>query len=145
MGSQLDVVYTDFSKAFDRVCHSILINKLNKIGVISSLLKWVESYLFGRYQSVKVSGWKSRLFLITSGVPQGPFLFNMFINDVVNVFKYSQCFMYADDLKIYYRVNNVDDALRLQNDLNALCLWCHDNLLNLNVKKCKTMTFYRKR
>ena len=53
--------------------------------------------------------------------------------------------MYADDLKIYYRVNNVDDAYHLQNDLNPLFLWCHDKLLNLNIQKCKTMTFYRKR
>lgn len=68
-GGQVDVIYTDFSKAFDRVCHSYLIAKLKQIGIHSSFLNWIASYLRGRTQFVSLSGWKSRSFQVSSGVP----------------------------------------------------------------------------
>ena len=68
---QLDVIYTDFAKAFDRVKHSVLVHKLSKLGIHSALLGWIKSYLNGRHQHVKLQGWSSRTFDVTSGVPQG--------------------------------------------------------------------------
>lgn len=61
-GAQLDVVYTDFSKAFDRVSHMNLISKLQAIGIHSSLLNWIKSYLTNRTQFVKIDVWKSGTF-----------------------------------------------------------------------------------
>ena len=52
--------------------------------------------------------------------------------------------MYADDLKLIYPVKCVLDSLTLQCDLNAL-YWCQINRLNLNIAKCKIMTFHRYR
>lgn len=43
---QVDVVYTDFEKAFDRVDHFILLQKLQSLGIHEDLLRWVTSYLF---------------------------------------------------------------------------------------------------
>lgn len=104
-GNQLDVVYTDVRKAFDRIRHSSLLYKLKELGMHSMLLNWIESYLCGRTQYVKMMGWKSQSFPVTSGIPQGshlgPLLFLVFINDVTSVIKSSECSLYADDLKIY--------------------------------------------
>lgn len=147
-GFQTDVIYTDFSKAFDRVSHKLLIQKLLYIGFFSNLLKWISSYLTGRTQYVLVNGQKSRLFDVSSGVPQGshlgPLLFLLFINDVTSVLKYSNCLMYADDIKIFACVKSFGDAINLQHDVDSLNDWSKVNGLNLNLIKCKCMSFYRK-
>lgn len=96
-----------------------------------------------------VLGWESTQFEVSSGVPQGshigPLLFNIFINDVVKVFKFAKVLMYADDLKIYCSVKSVADAIALQHDIDLFAVWCQKNRLSLNVDKCKCMSFYRSR
>ena len=52
---QIDVVYIDFVKAFDKVPYSILVNKLHKFGFSGSLLRWIASYLHNRTQFVRLS------------------------------------------------------------------------------------------
>lgn len=47
-GSPVDVIYTDFEKAFDRVNHVILIRKLHELGIKGNLLRWFDSYLRNR-------------------------------------------------------------------------------------------------
>lgn len=64
---QVDIVFTDFSKAYDRVNHNILINVLDKIGFGEPLL----SYLSHRRQFVLLFGENSSTFEVSSGVPQG--------------------------------------------------------------------------
>jgi hypothetical protein len=49
-GFQTDAVYTDFSKAFDRINHLILLAKLRSYGIVSELNSWFSSYLKGRTQ-----------------------------------------------------------------------------------------------
>lgn len=146
-GFQVDCIYTDFSKAFDRVQHDVLIAKLSKLGIHSTLLKWLSSYLTGRTQRVKIRDCISRRIYVRSGVPQGshlgPLLFLLFINDVVKVFRFSHCLLFADDLKIFMKVRHKLDALRLQFDLNGLNRWCKENKLNLNVSKCFNVTYHR--
>jgi hypothetical protein len=147
-GNQLDVVYTDFSKAFDRVSHSILIAKLERMGLHSSLLAWIRSYLVGRRQFVLMGGSRSRVFSVATGVPQGshmgPLLFLLFVNDIIGRVKYSKCLMYADDLKVFLPISSVRDCSYLQRDLDSLFSWCQVNRLALNLSKCKTMSFRRR-
>ena len=112
-------------------------------------LKWIKSYLSDRQKIVRLSGWTLKPINVTWGVPQGshigPILFILFMNDVPNVLNYSNCFVFADDLNIFYPVKLYLDALNLQRDLDMLSLWCQQNCLSLNINKCKTMTFHRKR
>lgn len=146
-GCQVDVIYTDFSKAFDKVTHSILSEKLHSIGIRDPILSWLISYVTNRKQIVKVKNFISEPFNIPSGVPQGshlaPLLFILFINDIH--FNDSQKLLFADDLKLFRLIKSTSDSILLQNDLNRLSVWCKNNKLLLNVDKCKVMTFSRSR
>lgn len=144
-GKQVDVIYTDVSKAFDGVCHKILLEKLSCIGFNDHFLSWTRSYLTGRQQRVNMCGVLSHEFSVPSGVPQGshigPILFVLFINDVVRCLKGSRCLLYADDLKFFATVDS--ECNPLQPDLDRLANWCNINLLKLNPKKCKHISFYK--
>lgn len=148
-GKQYDVIYTDFTKAFDKVSHGILMRKLSVYGIHGPLLSWFDSYLKDRSFSVVINGSQSSSRDITSGVPQGshlgPILFNLYINDAPDCLRYSDVFMYADDFKFARIIDKVEDTRHLQEDLNALTGWCKDNKMILNSKKCFHVKFSRKK
>lgn len=58
-GRAVDVVYLDFSKAFDTVSHRLLLGKLAAHGLDRYTLLWVRNWLEGHAQRVVVSGVKS--------------------------------------------------------------------------------------
>jgi hypothetical protein len=148
-GKQLDVVYTDFSKAFDRVDHMILLKKLHLFGLSNNLVNFFFTYLVGRRQYVSYMGCKSVEFLIRSGVPQGsnlgPLFFIIFINDIELYLSKSKVLLYADDMKIYKSISNKQDAIDFQNDISNLIVWSQINKLEFNFSKCSVITFSRKR
>ena len=82
----LDSVYIDFAKAYDKVDHGILLPKIKAIGITRKIGRWIMNFLTGREQEVLVRGRTSRIFLLVSGVPQGsvlgPLLFLIFIGDI---------------------------------------------------------------
>ena len=106
-------IFIDLRKAFDTVNHEILLNKLEHYGIRGNMLKWFQSYLSHCKQYVSVNGQSSELLAITCGVPQGsvlgPLLFLIYINDLPNISKVLNFYLFADDTNIYYES---DDSLQ---------------------------------
>ncbi|CAG9120858.1 unnamed protein product, partial [Plutella xylostella] len=147
--NQVDAVYTDYSKAFDRIDHVMLLKKLLSVGIRGDLFRWLKSYISNRTQSVVLNGYMSAWKNIPSGVPQGsllgPLLFIIFINDIDICFNHSEFLLFADDMKVFRVVNSPKDSDLLQDDLNRLATYCRLNSLDINVSKCFSISFGRKR
>lgn len=144
---QVDTIYVDFSKAFDKVPHDLAVAKLSRLGLPSWIVTWIDSYLSSRKAFVKIRNTRSDVFDIPSGVPQGsllgPLIFILFINDVCD--HLCSCkLLYADDLKIYRIVKSVLDCCALQSDIDRLTSWCRMNGMQTNPSKCKVITYTRK-
>ena len=120
--STLAALYIDFQKAFDKVNHEMLLEKIHGIGIHGNALKLLENYLIGRRQRVKVGNATSTELAIHSGVPQGsvlgPLLFNVYINDLPDCFMCNS-YGYADDYKIIGT-----NGVTLQIDAARLNKWC---------------------
>ena len=140
---QVDIIYTDFSKAFDRLDHGIVALKMNMLGFHPSLIKFFLSYLSNRFQIVEYNGHQSRQFTASSGAPQGsnlaPLIFSIFVNDIVANID-SRILLFADDMKIFRTVSNTSDCEKLQHDIDRVFEWCALNRLPLNIKKCKKIS-----
>ena len=99
--SETDVIYLDYAKAFDKVDHSILLNKIKAYGISGKLFEWIKQFLCGRTQTVVVDGKKSISMPVISGVPQGtvlgPILFLLYVNDMDMNIKHSKINSFADD------------------------------------------------
>ena len=146
---QVDCVYLDMSKAFDKVRHDLLMEKLRDAGLGQNQLTWFRAYLYGRRQRVTVLGATSCDLPVTSGVPQGsilgPALFLLYVNNLPDSILNSKVAMFADDTKVYKVVNSEDDSAALQQDLDNLSSWSVASGLAFNDKKCKFQTITRKR
>ena len=144
----VEALYTDFSKAFDRIDKALLIFKLQKFGIQPNLLEWLKSYLTKREQIVRFQNVLSEPIHVTSGVPQGshlgPLLFILYVNDISFILKKLNVLVYADDMKLYMEIGNANDSQVFQNEINLFYTWCSKSLLQLNVKKCNSIAFSRK-
>ena len=148
-GDAIDVVYLDFSKAFDKISHSKLLLKLQAHGITGRVKSWIENWLTGRKQYVSVNGAMSDEKPVTSGVPQGsvlgPLLFVIFINDLDEAAKKLDILRkFADDTKGGKKVLSQKDADDFQDSLNSLIKWSKDWSMDFNIKKCKIMPFGRR-
>ena len=139
----VDVVYFDFAKAFDTVPHRRLLKKLEAYGIKGLELDWIKSFLSDRYQYVRVNGKLSKRCRVLSGVPQGsvlgPLLFVIYINDLPEVTN-AEMFLFADDTKLVEEINSVQDAQKLQQDIDAMERWSEDWLLKFHPDKCHVLT-----
>jgi Reverse transcriptase (RNA-dependent DNA polymerase) len=103
-GLQVDSIYTNFSKAFDKIRHQLLLIKL-ALAVPPTKCGLLRSYFSGRTQRVRIRNCVSKEVKVMSGVPQGsrlgPLCFILFVNDIAQIFKYVRVLFYAADMKLY--------------------------------------------
>ena len=134
-----DVLYLDFAKAFDKVDHTILLQKLKSIGIDGKVNHWLQSFLSNRQQFVLVNGVKSRPEDVKSGVPQGtvlgPLLFIIYINDITEEIKHCSIKIFADDSKLIKSVENPQDKQLMEIDIKSVFEWAKKNKMELNKTK----------
>jgi hypothetical protein len=130
----VDSVYTEFSKAFDRVRLQLLLEEMS-VGIEPKRCLWLRSYLTARIQRIRIGDAVSKDIRGTSGIPQSShhetLCFIWFVNRISVIFVSS-----TRGFKV---------CIKIQSDLNKLSEWCERNSLFLNVDKCKTITFSRTR
>ena len=147
-GKQTDILIMDFSKAFDKVSHSLLSHKLSHYGIKGRVNIWISRFLENRTQAVIVDGKKSDYVNVDSGVPQGsvlgPCLFLYYINDLPTGL-HASVRLFADDTVIYMTVTSNGDALQLQDDLDRLALWEHRWKMEFHPQKCNVLTISRRK
>ena len=144
-GEMTGTVFIDLSKGFDAVNHEIILDKLGKSNMSTSVINWFKSYFYERSQSVSIGGNISKSMPLSTGVPQGyilgPRLFNIYTSDLPLCLPLEcKLFMYADDSTITCCSSNINEIeYNLNSALGRIYDWCVRNKLTINANKTKSM------
>ena len=140
----LDTIYLDFLKAFDKCDFGILLNKIKKMGIKGKIGRWIQSFLHQRQQRVVVNKRMSTASVLKSGVPQGsvlgPVLFLIYICDIGKDLTASTL-VYVDDTKVKKTVKTEEDVEELQLELEKLNNWSENNNMEFNKKKFQVIRY----
>ena len=143
--NKVDVIYLDYSKAFDKVDHKVLLEKLKRYGIGGKVLCWIEQFLTNRTQTVQVEGVLSSHQAVVSGVPQGtvlgPILFLLYINDLLPTLKNCKGLCFADDTKLISKILGTESTARLQEDLCRVIDWSTMNNMELHEDKFQLLSY----
>ena len=138
-GYSVDCVYMDFQKAFDTVPHRRLLSKVRTYGFNENMINWIEQFITGRTQRVRIDGEFSESKEVISGIPQGsvlgPFLFLVFVNDMPELVE-SMMYLFADDNKVFKVIRHpTRDRDDMQIDLDKLYSWSKVWLMRIHPDK----------
>ena len=140
--STVDMIYLDFSKAFDKVDHGILLHKLRDLGIRDRLGLWFFHFLNNRQHYVRMPDGISQPHPVLSGVPQGtvlgPLLFLIMISGID---KGSKLVSFADATRVYSCINDIEKCDQLQIDLNSVYDWAYVNNMFLNTQEFNYVSF----
>ena len=143
----VDMIYLDFSEAFDKVDHGIVLHKLRDLGITGNLGVWFHQFLSDRTQFVRLPSGVSKDSPVLSGVPQGtvlgPLLFIIMISDINKDILSSKIISFADDTRVYKYTNitQIENSDSLQTDLNYIYLWAINNNMLFNHQKFNYISF----
>ncbi|KAL2088346.1 hypothetical protein ACEWY4_015245 [Coilia grayii] len=142
------MLFVDFSSAFNTVIPSKLITKLEDLGISGPLCNWIMDFLTNRPQHVKSGHNLSTTITLNTGVPQGcvlsPFLYSLFTHDCRPMYGPNSIVKFADDTTVIELITNNDES-EYRAEVQHLATWCADNNLLLNTSKTKELIVdYRK-
>ena len=144
-GKNVDVVYLDFSKAFDKLDFTVTLSKIHNMGIHGKLQEWIYCFLSGRKQTVSVCGRLSEPQPVISGVPQGsvlgPLLFLILLGDIDQEVNHCTVSSFADDTRILGPVSNQEDMENIQADLNSVYNWSKNNNMTFNDDKFECLRY----
>ena len=146
-GANVDVIYLDFAKAFNKVDHNIPLSKIKNMAIGGRVGIWLYAFLKNRYHVIVTNKSMLEKSNVISGVPQGtvlgPALFLIIISDIDTDIRTIVVSSFADDTRVSKKIGSPDDTEVLQQDLNKIYVWTFQycevsqskrkhNLLHLN-------------
>ncbi len=148
-GNYVRLLFIDYSSAFNTIVPTKLAVKLPDLGLDTSLCDWIQDFLTGRPQVMKVGQFTSNSITLNVGAPQGcvlsPLLYSLYTHDCVSSHSSTSIIKFADDTVVLGLISNNDEAAYLH-EVERLTSWCQDNCLSLNVSKTKELIVdFRKR
>ena len=147
--NEVDIIYLDYAKAFDKVDHQILKAKLSSLGISGKIHNWISDFIEDRKQTVLIEGVQSAFTPVISGVPQGtvlgPILFLIYINDLVEEIIHCKVSSFADDTKLSRQIEDSNSMQWLQLELNNVIAWSTINNMDLNEKKFELLNYRTKK
>ncbi len=148
-GNYVRLLFIDYSSAFNTIVPSKLAVKLSDLGLNTTLCDWIQDFLTGRPQVVKMGQFTSNSITLNVGAPQGcvlsPLLYSLYTHDCVSSHSSTSIVKFADDTVVLGLISNNDETAYL-GEVERLTSWCQDNCLSLNVSKTKELIVdFRKR
>ena len=138
--SYVRMLFLDFSSAFNTIIPQQLIQKLDCLGLNTSLCNWLLDFLTGRPQAARVGSNASSTITMNTGAPQGcvlsPLLFTLLTHDCTPTHNSNLFIKFADDTTVVGLINNNDES-NYRDEVSQLAAWCRGNNLSLNVEKTK--------
>ena len=139
-GKCVQAVFLDFTKAFDRIDHAILMKKYEKDGVHPSLLRWLASFLCERKQRVKIGNHVSSMVTLNGAVPQGAILgLVAFCQMIKDMRACLPIYKYVDDSTLFEIINKTLKNRQLQIAMDDTVRWTQNNAMVLNQSKTYEM------
>ncbi|CAL4216515.1 unnamed protein product, partial [Meganyctiphanes norvegica] len=142
-GKRIDTVFLDFAKAFDKVDHEILLEKVRMHKISGKLGKWIRVFLKDRKFVVAANGCMSEEENVMSGVPQGTvlaaILYVIMISDIDENVKACIVRSFADDTRVSKKISSEEDKETMQEDLDYIYKWASENLMKFNTNKFEQM------
>ena len=143
-------IFLDLKKAFDKVDHLTLLNKLYAYGIRGNAFNWLKSYLSERSQYVVYDSKQSKTQTVKCGVPQGsilgPLLFIKYMNDICNASELLFSILYADYTFVQISRDDINYLVSsMKAELVLLSRWFKANKLYLNAQNTFYLVFHRAR
>ena len=140
---QVDAVRSDFSKAFHKVSHRLLLDCLVRFRIRGDLLTWIEDFLHNRTLCVRINGCHSLTRTAASRVPQGsvlgPMLFISFASEVPLSPEIKVLF-YVDDFRIWWTLHTLADRVNFQRDIDCIESWA--TVMQFHINTTKTVNLH---